>query len=192
MKALHFITCLAAAIVLYSCSESVTKQYPLLIPEYEPTPIDLGLSVKWAEVNVGAEYAFDSGYRFFYGSIIPTKDKSTNKYNYRPGYDYSIAGDIEHDPATKYWGENWRMPTEAQFQELRENCTFTPAASNSVMVTGPNGNCIYIPNLVYFWTASTNSHGTPLCYGINGYYLFRDATTTPDHGYFIRPIYIGD
>ena len=45
-------------------------------------------------------------------------------------------------------GGKWRMPTDAEWTELREKCTWTCTTQNGVngqLVTGPNGNSIFLP-----------------------------------------------
>ena len=34
-----------------------------------------------------------------------------------------IPADAAYDAAIAYWGENWRMPTYTNFQNLKTNCT---------------------------------------------------------------------
>ncbi len=54
----------------------------------------------------------------------------------------------EDDAATANWGAPWHMPTKAQIDELLENCTREWTQLNGVngsLVTGPNGNTIFLP-----------------------------------------------
>lgn len=56
--------------------------------------------------------------------------------------------DPEDDAAHVYWGDSWRMPTDAEWTELRDNCTWTWTTENGVKgrkVTGPNGKSIFLP-----------------------------------------------
>ena len=59
------------------------------------------------------------------------------------------------------------MPTDAEWTELRENCTWTWITKNGVNgyeVKGPNGNSIFLP-------AAGNRYGVDLDYaGDYGYY----------------------
>ena len=61
---------------------------------------------------------------------------------------YNIIKDANHDPATANWGNNWRMPTKEDFQELLDSCKweFTGAGYR---VTGPNKQSIYFPAAGY-------------------------------------------
>ena len=56
--------------------------------------------------------------------------------------------DLEDDAARQTLGGNWRMPTAAEWTELKTKCTWTQATPNGVygyLVTGPNGNSIFMP-----------------------------------------------
>lgn len=56
--------------------------------------------------------------------------------------------DPEDDAAYVNLGGNWRMPTDDEWTELRENCTWSWTTQNGVdgyLVTGPNGNRIFFP-----------------------------------------------
>lgn len=58
----------------------------------------------------------------------------------------NVAG-TEYDWATVTLGQDWRMPTKAEFQELLNNCKWEFCSVNGVdayIVTGPSGNRIFI------------------------------------------------
>ncbi len=133
--------------------------------------VDLGLSVKWATCNVGANSPEEYGDYFAWGEVEPktTYNWSTYKYcvdNYdnltkycsqssdgNNGFtDNKTVLDPEDDAATANWGGVWRMPTKAEQGELRNNCTWTWTTQNGVngyKVTGPNGNSIFLPAAGY-------------------------------------------
>ena len=120
--------------------------------------VDLGLSVKWASCNLGANEPEEYGNYYAWGE---TKTKSEYNDSNCPTYGltnsqlisqkYIDSNDnlrAEHDAATANWGGDWRMPTKAEYHELLENCTWTWTTKNSVngyIVEGPNGNCIFLP-----------------------------------------------
>ena len=99
--------------------------------------VDLGLSVKWANKNVGASYPEDPGLYFQWGDAIGYtadqvgKDKAFNRENYKFGT-YSnltkynstdgltVLESID-DAATAYMGPSYRMPTIVEVEELIEN-----------------------------------------------------------------------
>ena len=115
--------------------------------------VDLGLSVKWATCNVGAESPEDYGDYFawgetepYYSSLSPLVWKEGHEEGYWGGnsyfdYDSSLRppsyrkyrddGNTvlapEDDAAHVNWGGEWRMPTREEFQELldKKNCTWT-------------------------------------------------------------------
>lgn len=56
--------------------------------------------------------------------------------------------DPEDDAAHVSLGGKWRMPTDAEWTELRTECTWTLTTQNGVngrLVTGKNGNSIFLP-----------------------------------------------
>lgn len=126
--------------------------------------IDLGLSVKWAMVNVGAAWSEEYGAYFAWGETDQKSkyDWSTykwcngsgntqTKYNNDSGYgtvDNKTVLDLEDDAAHANWGINWRMPTYEEWEELRINCTSIWIVQNDISGTlfiGPNGNSIFLP-----------------------------------------------
>lgn len=120
--------------------------------------VDLGLSVKWATCNVGATSPEDYGHYFAWGE---TSTKERYDYDNSPTYGLSYTelrsqGYIDsegkltpqYDVATANWGGDWRMPTEAEQEELLNYCTWIWTAQNGVNgynVKGPNGNSIFLP-----------------------------------------------
>ena len=133
--------------------------------------VDLGLSVKWATCNVGATTPEEYGDYFAWGEVEPktTYNWSTYKYcngssstltKYCNNSSYGSNGftdnktvlDPEDDAATVNWGGSWRMPTKAEQDELRNNCTWkwtTQKGVKGYKVTGPNGNSIFLPAAGY-------------------------------------------
>ena len=124
--------------------------------------VDLGLSVKWAHCNVGANTPGESGDYFAWGETTAKSEYSWDTYKWTEDggntfTKYTISGkatlDPEDDAATVNWGGKWRMPTQAELQELTDKCTWTwksegEYADGSLagyLVTGPNGNSIFLP-----------------------------------------------
>ena len=67
--------------------------------------------------------------------------------------------DPEDDAAFVNWGPSWRMPTKAQQDELRETCTWVSTTRNGVngqLVTGSNGNSIFLPAAGFRWYETLN------------------------------------
>lgn len=105
--------------------------------------VDLGLSVLWSNMNVGASKPAEYGKLFGYGD--PTGDKwSEDEADYPKD---NIVG-TKYDVATVNWGESWRMPTAQELKELSEKCRWRETTVDGVRgctVTGPNGNSIFFP-----------------------------------------------
>lgn len=142
--------------------------------------VDLGLSVKWAPYNLGAFSDGSLGIYLCWGEYA--EKYYTHRYNYKY-YDpitdsyqdlgKSICG-TQYDCATRCWGEDWRLPTAAEMQELIDRCTWTRSGYN-VIITGPNGNHITLPagETMNYRGKPTNS----LSPVDTGYYLTGDAAT---------------
>ena len=127
--------------------------------------VDLGLSVKWATMNVGASSPEDYGDYFAWGetSTKSTYDWSTykwcngsydslTKYNTTSSYgtvDSKTTLELSDDAARVNLGGSWRMPTDAELTELREQCTWTWTTQNGVkgykVTSKSNGNSIFLP-----------------------------------------------
>ena len=114
--------------------------------------VDLGLSVCWAGWNVGATSPEGYGNYYAWGETTTKSNYTQSSYQYFDGSNYvNIGSNIsgtQYDVARAQWGGSWRMPTKAEFQELKERCTWTWTTYNNVngyKVTGPNGNSIFLP-----------------------------------------------
>ena len=139
-------------------------------PEPERESVDLGLTsgTLWATCNVGATNPEDSGDYFAWGETVPNKEyywwNTTawveihdggqlyfTKYNTKSdeGFvDNKTELDPEDDAAYVNWGPEWRMPSREQIDELLYDCTWEWTQLNGVngrLVTGPNGNTIFLP-----------------------------------------------
>lgn len=156
--------------------------------ENHPHAVDLGLSVKWACCNVGANSPEDYGDYFAWGETSPKSSYTWENYQHWVGYyddlgnwcikyvtlNSDISG-TQYDAATANWGGDWRMPTWAEQKELLNNCTWEWTTLNGVYgrrVTGPNGNSIFLPAAGYR-------------YGSSSYYVGSDGgywSSTPDDG----------
>lgn len=121
--------------------------------------VDLGLSVKWATCNVGAD----------------------SPQNYGGSYAWESSS---NDIATKKWGSKWRMPTKEEFEELSEDCTWkwtTKGGVKGYEVKGYNGNSIFLPaagycydssrmedgDYGYYWSSTPYGNGTSYAYGLD-------------------------
>ena len=103
--------------------------------------VDLGLSVKWANMNVGAESVTDYGKYYAWGATTDnysesknyqwsntpyyTGDGITHSWSKYTGSDSKSTLEAADDAAAVNWGGSWRMPTDTEMQELLENTTRT-------------------------------------------------------------------
>ena len=128
-------------------------------------PIDLGLSVKWASMNVGADVPSDAGCYFAWGETVELEGSSWSSYRYASGDMYSLTkyntkstyGTVDgktvleniDDAAYSWWGSDWRMPTVDEFRELYNNCDWvwtTQDGMNGYLVKSKvNENSIFLP-----------------------------------------------
>lgn len=114
--------------------------------------VDLGLpsGTRWATCNVGAPAIQDCGYYLSWGGLYIPKDEIYSREN-APLFGKNvgdISGNNSYDAARSKWGGQWRMPTKADFLELAQYCEGKTGMVNGVkgcVITGPNGNSIFIP-----------------------------------------------
>ena len=151
--------------------------------------IDLGLSVKWASWNVGADSPEGYGDYFAWGETSNyhnsngiTDDLSPSELEYRGIIDADGNLTAAYDAATVNWGDEWRIPTLDEIQELIDRCSWSWTTQNGIYgrkIIGPNGNSIFLPAAGYHIgssTASVGSYGgywsaTPNNDPVNAYYL---------------------
>lgn len=123
--------------------------------------VDLGLSVKWATCNIGAETPEEYGEFFAWGEVEPKENYSwrtykwsnitgsiLTKYNTESScgtVDNKTQLDISDDAASANWGGDWRMPTAAEWEELRRECTWTWNNKGYRVTSDINGKSIFLP-----------------------------------------------
>lgn len=109
--------------------------------------VDLGLSVKWAEVSVGAEADSLAGDLYAWGEIESKGEFTIDNYDAPSEKMHNIERKRHHDVVTNSFGRGWRMPTRREVEELVDRCTWEPVETEGrcgYSVTGPNGNSIFI------------------------------------------------
>ena len=175
--------------------------------------VDLGLSVLWADCNIGGDSESPIG--GLYGWADPTGEKtSQNVADYVPLRKY-LSGQIptnisgtECDIATAKWGQGWRMPSKEDWKELIEKCKWTKEKAfhvNGYRVEGPNGNSIFLPNTGlrfgetisntdagYYWTSEMAQNDSDCaCYYYFDGEKHNDIVSTRNYVYSgraVRPI----
>lgn len=121
-------------------------------PSVAKTAIDLGLSVKWANLNVGATSEEESGYLVGWGD--PAGSLTSIDLQYYPVLNpvWGITKS-QYDIAHVTWGGDWRMPTNEEIQELIDNCTWTWVSEDGktgFTVTAKDGSAsIFLPATGY-------------------------------------------
>lgn len=131
--------------------------------------VDLGLSVNWANCNVGANEPQEYGDYFAWGELEPKESYSPNNYKYYSNGNFvdigsNISG-TEYDAATHNMGNDWRMPTKAELEELISKCEWKFVTYRRIRgwkVTGPNGNSIFLPAtgyMLYDWNENISIDG---------------------------------
>ena len=168
--------------------------------------VDLGLpsGLKWATCNIGATTPEDYGNYYAWGETT-TKASYDQSNSVTYGQQISdFSGNVTYDAARANWGSTWRMPTKAEMEELRNNCTWTWTTQNGVngmRVTGPNGNSIFLPAAVYclgslryggvygyYWSSTPYESGTNDAYrlyfgsghhDVHYYYRYYGHTVRP-------------
>lgn len=167
--------------------------------------VDLGLSVKWATCNVGAQNPEDYGEYFAWGEIRPKTIYTWKGYRFRTSGDaphniklskyYSgelmnnhkkTVLDLADDVANVKWGGNWRMPTKEEIEELNWNCDWIWTTQNGVKgvkitskVEGYTDRSIFIP------AAGYRDDSRQLFAGVSGEYWSSTSTNQNNSAYHL-------
>ncbi len=144
--------------------------------------VDLGLpsGLKWATCNIGATTPEAYGDYFAWGETAPKNNYSWSTYKYCEGssstltkynnsasfgtVDNKTTLELADDAARANWGGKWRMPTQAEQDELRNNCTWTWITQNGIngclITSNINGNSIFMPAGGFSSAANVNTVGS--------------------------------
>ncbi|MCQ2188410.1 MAG: toll/interleukin-1 receptor domain-containing protein [Paludibacteraceae bacterium] len=179
--------------------------------------VDLGLpsGLLWATCNIGASKLEEVGDYFAWGETV-TKDWYDSKTAKSCGDEFNlIKSNIindkgvltkEFDAATKNIGNNWRMPTNIEFDELIDNCNWVLCSLNETygykVSSTTNHNWIFLPftgfvasnvlkdeKYAYYWSSFVRKDKT-----IKSYNLFLSSQTKEVqssyryNGFPIRPV----
>ena len=204
-----------------TCSVEVVEDAPVL------QAVDLGLSVKWASYNLGASRPEGNGSYYAWGETAPKRfydwaeykwcngsEKSLTKYNTSKSngtVDDKTDLDPEDDAAHVNWGDGWRIPTDAEWTEMRDNCTWTWTTQNGVkgyQVTGKKAGytdkSIFLPaagcktdtylyeegQCGFYWSSSLDKDHPVYAWGVyfNNNYFTRNEFLYRYRGCSIRPV----
>lgn len=117
----------------------------------EEEAVDLGLSVKWGNKNLGASTYTNLGnsYEDYDYDYLYNNSPELFEWN---GAELNL-GKTKYDYAYTDLGENWRLPTTEEWMELRDNCKWEADIIDNTpgfRVKGPNGNSIFIPGKFHY------------------------------------------
>lgn len=125
--------------------------------------VDLGLSVLWSKKNLGAEYDYDYGYYTSWGDAdgtnTSTQDACSSHLNVGGGYSLfyfnswcstqsDFTANEKFDRVTKEKGMPWFVPSEKEWLELINSCSWIYTTRHGIsgyIVEGKNGNRIFLP-----------------------------------------------
>ena len=153
--------------------------------------VDLGLTsgTLWATMNVGATKPEEYGDYFAWGEtstklVYLWRTYKFGDYNKLTKYctdsEYGTVDNITElepsdDAAYVNWGSKWRMPTKAQFDELRSECDWKWTSKNGVngflVSSKRNSATLFLP------AAGGDDSGK----GSYGWYWTRTLCTTPPY-----------
>jgi len=168
-----------------------------------PEAIDLGLSVKWASFNLGATKPEENGDYFAWGETVPKEKYNSSTYKwcdnsndavtkYNSNSLYGTVDDktefkdygYEDDAVRNALGGGWRTPTDAEWTELINNCTWVWTSNyNGTGVAGRivtsnktdyTDKSIFLPAAGYRWGTNLNRVGT------YGYYWSSTVFSNPN------------
>ncbi len=141
----------------------------------EVEAVDMGLSVKWANMNVGAKKPSGFGTYYAWGETKPKAYYSWDSYvwskqNTQLLTKYSSLDrrqqlDIADDAARANLGGEWRMPTADEYDELinPDNCTWEWTAQDGVngykVTSKKTGNAIFLPITGFRYYADVQFRG---------------------------------
>ncbi len=199
------VYCYAISEERYITYTNIYKRFPAIQPQTQYEAVDLGLSVKWATCNVGATKPEEYGGYYAWGETEEKDNYSWGTYKWCKGsYDTmtkyctdSSYGTVDNkttlapgdDVAHVKWGGNWRMPTRAEQDELREKCKWEWTTVNGVsgykVTSKKNGNSIFLP-------AAGSRYGTEVYYrGSYGYFWSSSLYSSNSNSAFYLGFYIG-
>jgi len=184
------------------CTITVSGSSSGIIHGHEWVDLALPSGLKWATCNVGASLPGAYGDYFAWGEVTAKSEYSWNNYRfsasgssannklfskYNTQSKYGLVDNITildqaDDAAQANWGGTWRMPTDAEFLELRNNCTWTWISQDGKegykFTSKNNGNSIFLPAAGYMNSSSICNGGT------GGEYWSSTLHSTPDCGWY--------
>jgi hypothetical protein len=151
---------------------------------------------------LGASTPESTGEYYAWGDVESrTFFYSSNNSHYNQDIGTDISG-TDYDAARKVLGSPWRMPTKAEFQELLDKCFFSQVTyknTTGYLVTGKNGNAIFLPKAGYkeenssyngyaYWTSTKFNYSS---YPNRYAYIYAGSNLSDTYRYYgctIRPV----
>ena len=153
---------------------------PEITATIDSRAVDLGLSVYWANQNVGNNST--KVYDFFaWGDISTSKSSHTllnyahyskAKYTKYTSSDNKTTLEMVDDVANSSWGGHWRTPTRTDFQNLLTNTTISGSTSQFIFTANISGNSVSI-------TLPCNGY-----WGVSHYSSFPMSFTKSGYGFY--------
>ena len=171
--------------------------------------VDMGLSVKWANMNVGAKKSSGFGTYFAWGETKPKEYYSWNTYAWSRGNTqfltkYSTTDRrtqlaISDDAARANWGGEWRMPTVSEYEELINPANCSWEWTNKDGVNGYKVTSKKTGKSIFFPITGCRFFGEVQFRAINGIYWTSSLyTTNPNKAWCLEfnfedvSVYYGD
>ena len=200
----------SATITVTTVDGNKTAQCDVSVKEWGA--IDLGLSVKWSNRNLGALMPEECGDFYAWGETETKSDYSWETYKWGSSSDsftkYTNADgkkvlDAEDDAAHVKLGGKWRMPTSEEWTELRTQCTWIWTNRSGVygkLVKSLNGKNIFLPasgtressdnyligDSGLYWSSSSEDNNA---YYMNFYSSYcGQSSRTRCYGLSVRPV----
>lgn len=219
------LTCIATLTGNVQVTGTKSISVSVIDPPTTEDWVDLGLpsGLLWCTHNIGATKESDYGKYFSWGNIVG--HKSTNSSTFDDSYDFgtsnsgpyastagatltgNIPANVIYDAAQAIMGGDWRMPTSAEFQELRDNTdrewtTIDGVVGYKFMKKTDHSVYVFFPAAGRGRSISVNSRGSEGYYWSSSYLnsgnafnmLFDSSSVSPQGssnryiGYSIRPV----
>ncbi len=126
--------------------------------------VNMGLSVYWADRNLGADSPTGAGNFYCWADVIPI-GRTSDMYTKNSPLNISDMSGTEYDAVKAAWGGRWRLPTRAEAKELIDNCKWelVPLEGKQLFKVTPKSeylsdNYIYIPLCALEFVGSDNAH----------------------------------
>lgn len=174
-----------------SYARNLQSFYPFVVEA-----VDLGLSVKWANINLGGKTPESFGDYYAWGELKTKSDYSWSNYKWCKGTNHSLTKycynsdygvfdrktwwlDKEDDIANVILGGKWHIPDRANWQELRHDCTWTWKTLNGATgylinskIPGYTDKSIFLPAAGYKVDSIFEEAGIRGSYWSSSLYLY--------------------